>query len=843
MIGLSVALSGLWALSLWGLTTLLTPHGWWGTAVVIASAVTVLAGTGLALTRLPRWLVLTTAGAAGFALWLARFAGSGQLRGWIEDPVLQFDRLQGEVLRGVAPMEPTPTLQDAVLLLVWVWTVAAIVVLSGFVRPGHEVPGALAAALLIVLPPLFVPLVTNQAPSTGLLFGMMVLVAAVVWLASARGGVSAAVAAGCAAALAAGAFAVVPEVRTPSWNRGVQYAPVGGYVDDVTIELAQDLQSGSTVPVLTLTSDQVQPVYLRLATLSRFEDGTWLPDDEVSSEGVSVGEERVMVAPSGAAASDGVAALDGLAGGQRDEQGRILVTTETSEVRFSAETGRLIGIRPIAPELAGVAFEFEESERQFVDISIAALRSSWLPLPSGATQVVESAAGEFDFDEWIWAQNAATATASDTMTKRGESYRAMFYPWGSVASRSLLRELPPELLQVFPEMQDAPSNLRPFLALPGELPQSMEDVRAEVSNLGLDRVSTAFALEQYFRQFGGFTYDEAAPYLPGADAGSPFSVMDAFMTVKSGYCVHFATTFAALARSLGVPTRVAVGYAARAQGETPISVRGKELHAWPEIYVEHVGWIPFEPTPGGAGLRAQGGGIDSAPIVSPGTPEDVSTDTEVPEAAEDELVGENRPLADEELAGEPDPAARAASDGSTRTRWVVTGLSLAGLLMLLAAPAFVRASRRTCRLRAIRHGNNPAGRAWDEFGEMLRDYGRTSGPGASGIEVLPRSRTPEALVAAVCASGALASDKGRAAAALIALTVNSERYAPAGTPLTVGAAASVHSRGGGLEASADKQLIGEQLIDALEAVAAELHAGASRRERLRARWLPASLFT
>ncbi len=101
------------------------------------------------------------------------------------------------------------------------------------------------------------------------------------------------------------------------------------------------------------------------------------------------------------------------------------------------------------------------------------------------------------------------------------------------------------------------------------------------------------------------------------------SVTDFLFNVRRGYCEQFAATYAAMARSLGIPARVAVGYTwgefDEERGE--FVVKGKHAHAWPEVHFSSVGWISFDPTPGRApthgtnitGLQpAQDGDIDSA---------------------------------------------------------------------------------------------------------------------------------------------------------------------------------------------------------------------------------------
>lgn len=73
------------------------------------------------------------------------------------------------------------------------------------------------------------------------------------------------------------------------------------------------------------------------------------------------------------------------------------------------------------------------------------------------------------------------------------------------------------------------------------------------------------------------------------------------LDTRVGYCQQFSAAFALLARSLGFPTRVSIGFL---PGETNISrpddyiVRGTHAHSWPEVLFKNYGWVRFEPTPG-----------------------------------------------------------------------------------------------------------------------------------------------------------------------------------------------------------------------------------------------------
>lgn len=65
-----------------------------------------------------------------------------------------------------------------------------------------------------------------------------------------------------------------------------------------------------------------------------------------------------------------------------------------------------------------------------------------------------------------------------------------------------------------------------------------------------------------------------------------------------GYCVHFASTAAVLLRAAGLPSRYVTGYMVQAQADVPTEVYGKNAHAWVECFLEGVGWVPVEATPG-----------------------------------------------------------------------------------------------------------------------------------------------------------------------------------------------------------------------------------------------------
>ena len=108
-----------------------------------------------------------------------------------------------------------------------------------------------------------------------------------------------------------------------------------------------------------------------------------------------------------------------------------------------------------------------------------------------------------------------------------------------------------------------------------------------------DPVMTAYAIKR-FLEVEGF-YSLAQRELVGTDPVARFLFGD-----MRGYCVHFAHAAAYLFRSQGIPARVALGYAVqtRTRGSgSAILITGNMAHAWPEIFIDGVGWVTFDVYP------------------------------------------------------------------------------------------------------------------------------------------------------------------------------------------------------------------------------------------------------
>jgi transglutaminase-like putative cysteine protease len=130
-----------------------------------------------------------------------------------------------------------------------------------------------------------------------------------------------------------------------------------------------------------------------------------------------------------------------------------------------------------------------------------------------------------------------------------------------------------------------------YLQLPSSLPERVKDLALEITQDYDNAYDKATALERYLREY---EYNEKI-----AEPPSNVDRVDYFLfDLKEGYCNYYASAMVVMARSLGIPARMAAGYARgdwEADGQF-YRVRQHHSHAWPEVYFPRFGWIEFEPT-------------------------------------------------------------------------------------------------------------------------------------------------------------------------------------------------------------------------------------------------------
>ena len=130
-----------------------------------------------------------------------------------------------------------------------------------------------------------------------------------------------------------------------------------------------------------------------------------------------------------------------------------------------------------------------------------------------------------------------------------------------------------------------------YLALPDTVTERTRALAQEIAAGHTNTYDVAKALETYMRT--NITYNEGIDF-PPADV----DVVDyVLFTSQEGYCEYYSSSFIVMARSLGIPARMSVGFFPSDEGSDDGFVyRERNAHAWPEVYFAGYGWIGFEPT-------------------------------------------------------------------------------------------------------------------------------------------------------------------------------------------------------------------------------------------------------
>ena len=446
--------------------------------------------------------------------------------------------------------------------------------------------------------------------------------------------------------------------------------------------------------------------------------------------------------------------------------------------------------RGAVPALQGVAQTVERTETEY-DVTVTpSFRSTWLPTQSPISSI--TATGDWRYDR----ATMDFLAGDEGLTTAGLSYSMT----GVELELSAL------------SMARAPSTgglvSSDYIDLPDGIPSTVSNLAYQVTRNEDTRFEKAVALQQWFREDGGFTYDL------DAEPGNGTDELTQFLTDgeggRTGYCEQFASAMAVLARILGIPARVAVGfYEPRRIGPQTWEYSAWDLHAWPELFFPGSGWVRFEPTP--PGRAADVPGYTSERFDLPGS----AGGPGLPRASED-LPGRGESSSASPGSAEEEDQGGGSAGFPWRPVLGTAGVVLAALALLLV-PAVVRRARRRTRI-----GAGPEA-AWAELLDTATDLGVAWPFGRSPRETrdalvnsfgLPvRADTPERPV-----HGPHVAPFAVEALDRIVLCVERLRYARSGQELDT-----------------------VRLDKDLATCVASLRGGASRSARRRADWMPRSV--
>lgn len=424
------------------------------------------------------------------------------------------------------------------------------------------------------------------------------------------------------------------------------------------------------------------------------------------------------------------------------------------------------------------------------EFHLTAVEDRWLP---AAYQPVQLEGGD----------NPLVVQASTTLVSNHKDLTDVTY---TVSSR-LAPESDSPLTDAQRQSTNAPlpQEMQQFTALPDDFPADVRAKALEITNSAGTPFDRARALEQFFLDPAqGFHYSLDVDLGPEAQTQS---AIREFLQSRTGFCVQFAGSFAAMARAAGLPARVAVGYTPGIYDSTArvFRVTSENAHAWAEVWLAGLGWTRFEPTPAS---DLPGGSLLPGRVAAPSAPAAPTPPTSAPASVPTTGGASAAPGNTAEVAIDP-PAATHDRGGGFSFSWLVVPVLLIGALAgagAVAAGIVVAKRRRRQRRRARRDPAAVITGAWEEVLDRL---------GEAGVQRVP-ARTPLELAAEAATQ---VPDNAAPPLQQLAETYTATRYAS--TPPDAGVARAAWRDVG--------------------AVSSALRAGAGMRERWRRRLDPTPL--
>ena len=342
------------------------------------------------------------------------------------------------------------------------------------------------------------------------------------------------------------------------------------------------------------------------------------------------------------------------------------------------------------PGLVGVSAQLDRQEYDYELAATRDFRSTWLPTTSQVARV--TAPGDWRYDT----STMDFLASNDDLDTSQLNWSLTGVKIDYDANR--LAAAPPVGALVSRDYTDLPNGISPVI----------HQLATEVTANASTRFEKAVALQQWFRKDGGFTYSTDVNLSNGADD------LARFLTKgnggREGYCEQFAAAMAVMARDLGIPARVAVGFLEPDKvGDGQWEYSAHDLHAWPELFFSGSGWVRFEPTPPG---RASG--VPDYTTATINIPSETDTPT-TGESAENDLPARESNEAQPRDA-ENQAQNQAGSGGGFP--WVWLGV---GLLVVLVVAVVALGPRTVRRRRRDQRGQLGPEEAWEELRDTTLD--------------------------------------------------------------------------------------------------------------------------
>lgn len=189
---------------------------------------------------------------------------------------------------------------------------------------------------------------------------------------------------------------------------------------------------------------------------------------------------------------------------------------------------------------------------------------------------------------WLFTLGVPTNTTSDytiqhdgTIKKR----RKLYNPWQYQNHSSVGPWI----------YQDSLTNQeqKQYLQLPANVNPKAREFSQQVFLKSNGDVLLFLSLMQKYISDNEYSYTLQPGVYDGQD-----QIDDFLFDSKSGFCSYYAGTLAFMLRSIGIPSRVVVGYLGAEENKLSetLNVYQRDAHAWVEVWIEGKGWYRVDPT-------------------------------------------------------------------------------------------------------------------------------------------------------------------------------------------------------------------------------------------------------
>ncbi len=145
------------------------------------------------------------------------------------------------------------------------------------------------------------------------------------------------------------------------------------------------------------------------------------------------------------------------------------------------------------------------------------------------------------------------------------------------------------------QTDEAHRQLPEYLQLPKNLPTEVRALAHKITENHSNWFDQAEHICRYLRTQYKYSFE------PYQESKGRDLVAEFLFTKKEGACGEFASAFVVMCRAVGIPARCVGGYSPGTLNPSTglREIRGRDGHAWGEVFIPTVGWVPFDSTPTG----------------------------------------------------------------------------------------------------------------------------------------------------------------------------------------------------------------------------------------------------